>query len=283
MTLIEIIIDILQKAEKSLKQGEIWTILEKHLEYSDCKEIQNVKVPYSALARCLTKWTSGSNPIIGYTGNEHSNKSYFLLNDQINFERGLTEFQMHPLLVEFAKHRFGAFCKTINAVKIKQKNNQINRWANPDIVGINPVLLNLNNLFQEEVQKLGILSSRVARFYSFELKLKIDKSNLTQHYFQAVSNSNWANFGYLVVLEMDVDPGFITNILRLNQGYGIGVIKLNQQNPKASEIIVPAREKEAVDIDFMNFLTSLNKDFYNFIDETKNIIKFKTINYTFFD
>jgi len=285
MTLIEIVIDILEKAVKPLKQGEIWDILVKHDEYENCQEIKRVKVPTSALARCLTKYTSGSQAIIGFNGNEHSSKSYFLISNNLNtsFQKNFSEFELHPFLAEFAKYRFGSYCKTINAVKIKQKNNQINRWANPDIVGINPVILSLNPLFQEEVQKLGILSSRVARFYSFELKLKIDKSNLTQNYFQAVSNSSWANFGYLVVLEMDIDPNFINSILRLNQGYGIGIIKLNPNYPKNSEIVVPAREKEIVDIDFMNFLVSLNQDFYNFIDESRKIIFDKNINIPFFD
>jgi len=109
-------------------------------------------------------------------------------------------------------------------------------------------LLNLNDVFQLEVEKQGIVSNKVAQFFSFELKLKIDKSNLTECYFQAVSNSSWANFGYLVVGDLDKDKNFISNLIRLNSGYGIGVIHLNINEPEKSEIIVSARERDAVDI-----------------------------------
>ena len=190
---------------------------------------------------------------------------------------------MHPVLVKFAFERFNVHCKTINAVKIKKRGNKINKWSNPDIVGITPVLLNLNNLFQSEVEKQGIISNKVAQFYSFELKLKIDKSNLTECYFQAVSNSSWANFGYLVVGDLDKDRSFISNLVRLNSGYGIGIIHLNVDNPENSEIIVSAREKGAVDINFMNFLSNINKDFYSFVKDSKGMIKNKKIIKSEFD
>ena len=167
---------------------------------------------------------------------------------------------------EFAKERFNVYCKTINALKTLKSKDKIRKWTNPDIVGVNPVILNLNPLFQKEVEKLGMTSTKVVRFYSFELKLKIDKSNITECYFQAVSNSSWANLGYLVVGDLDTDAIFISNLERLNNGYGIGIIKLNIDNPSKSEVIVSAREREVVDINFMNFLSEMNHDFYNFIE-----------------
>jgi len=39
----------------------------------------------------------------------------------------------------------------------------------------------------------------------------------------------------------------------------------NTKNPEKSEIIVSAREKEAVDINFMNYLSNINQDFYTLI------------------
>lgn len=186
-------------------------------------------------------------------------------------------------MVRFAFDRFNVYSKTINAVKVKNRGNAINKWSNPDIVGISFSLLNLNDIFQSEVEKQGIVSNKVTQFFSFELKLKIDKSNLTECYFQAVSNSSWANFGYLVVGDLDKDKNFISNLVRLNSGYGIGVIHLNINESEKSEIIVSAREREAVDINFMNYLSSINKDFYNFIKESKKIISSKKIESSFFD
>jgi len=245
----------------------------------NCEEFTRVKVPRSAVARQLTKYSSGSKPIL----QKVEARKFQLVNEKIPQETLFKEIDLHSILVEFAFERFNVHCKTINAVKIKKRGNKINKWSNPDIVGITPVLLNLNDLFRSEVEKQGIISSKVAQFYSFELKLKIDKFNLTECYFQAVSNSSWANFGYLVVGDLDKDKSFISNLIRLNSGYGIGVIHLNTDNPKNSEIIVSAREKEAVDINFMNFLSNINTDFYGFVKNSKKIIKYKKITKDNFD
>ena len=186
-------------------------------------------------------------------------------------------------MVKFAKSRFNVYCKTINALKVSKKKDKIGKWTNPDIVGINPTILSLTPLFQREIEKLGMFSTKVFQFYSFELKLKIDKSNITECYFQAVSNSNWANYAYLVVGDMDTDPAFIDNLIRLNNGYGVGIIKLDTEDPLKSEVILSARERDIVDINFMNFLSDMNKDFYNFIASATTILKTKRIEESTFD
>jgi hypothetical protein len=285
MTLIKIIIDILNKSEMPLKQGEILELALQHSNYKQCLELQRVKVPLSAVARNLTKYSGCSNPVIGvfYEGKEKfSQKRFYVKSDDIPEIKLIQEITMHPPLVQFVFERFNVYSKTINALKTIKKKDKIGKWTNPDIVGIDPVLLNLNPLFQREVEKLGILSTKVIQFYSFELKLKIDKSNITECYFQAVSNSSWANFGYLVVGDMDTNASFIANLVRLNNGYGIGVIKLDIENPSKSEIIVSARENEIVDINFMNFLSEINQDVYDFIEEAgKTIIKKAVIRKSF--
>ncbi|MDP2207594.1 MAG: hypothetical protein Q8K98_02315 [Bacteroidota bacterium] len=286
MKLIELIIDILEHSESPLKQGEILALAEKHKQYKYCEELHTVQVPLSAVARCLTKYSGGSSPVFGifFEGkHKQSQKRFFLKTKNIPEVKIIPESSLHPYLVKFAKVRFNVYCKTINALKVAKKKDKIGKWTNPDIVGVNPVILNLNPLFQKEVEKLGMLSTKVIEFYSFELKLKIDKSNITEAYFQTVSNSSWANFGYLVVGDLDTDAIFLSNLMRLNNGYGIGVIKLNLDNPIKSEIIVSARAKEVVDINFMNFLSEMNNDFYAFIKSTGIIISIKSINTKYFD
>jgi uncharacterized protein len=286
MKLVQLIIEILDNSDQPLKQGEILTIAEKNDNFKKCEEIKNVQVPLSAIARCLTKYSGGSNPVFGvyFEGkNKKSQKRFFLKTKNIPEVKNIPESSLHPYLVKFVKKRFNVFCKTINALKVAKKKDKIGKWTNPDIVGVNPVILNLNHLFQKEVEKLGLLSTKVIQFYSFELKLKIDKSNIIECYFQAVSNSSWANLAYLVVGDLDIDPIFLSNLERLNNGYGIGIIKLNLENPEKSEIIVSAREREVVDINFMNFLTEMNQDFYDFIETTSNIISTKEIDEKKFD
>ena len=273
MRLINLIVEALKNIKYPLTQGEILELIEKNPKHKYCEEFSRVAVPRSAIARQLTKYSSGSKPII----KKVEARKFQLIAEDVPNETLLKEFDLHPILVKFAFDRFNVYSKTINAVKIKTRGNKINKWSNPDIAGINFSLLNLNDLFQSEVEKQGIVSNKVAQFFSFELKLKIDKSNLTECYFQAVSNSSWANFGYLVVGDLDKNKNFISNLVRLNSGYGIGVIHLNINEPEKSEIIVSAREREAVDINFMNYLSNINKDFYNFIKISKKIINTKKI------
>ena len=284
MQLLNLIIAVLKISNKPLKQGEIFELIKKHPEYSTCGDIQKVKVPLSAVARCLSKYSGGSEPLFGISdARKQSQKSFFLKSGRLKEIKIIPESDLHPYLAKFARTRFNVFSKTINALKVLKRKDKIGKWTNPDIVGINPVILNLNPLFQREVEKLGILSTKVIQFYSFELKLKIDKSNITECYFQAVSNSNWANFGYLVVGDLDTDPMFISNLTRLNNGYGIGVIKLNLDNAEKSEIIISAREREIADINFMNFLSEINSDFYDFIETARTIVDTKSIDISKFD
>ncbi len=254
-------------------------MLEKNPQSLDCEELKRVDVPRSAIARQLTKYSSGSKPTI----KKVSSRRFELITDELMVGKSLKESDLHPVLSKFIFSRFNVYSKTINALKVKSRGNKINKWSNPDIVGILFSILNLNDLFQSEVEKQGIVSNKVAQFFSFELKLKIDKSNLTECYFQAVSNSSWANFGYLVVGDLDKDKNFISNLVRLNSGYGIGVIHLNINEPEKSEIIVSAREREVVDINFMNYLSNINKDFYDFIQTSKIVISSKKIKNIFFD
>lgn len=279
MKLINLIIEVLKSSNVPLTQGDILELIEKDPEHKYCEEFFRVDVPRSAVARQLTKYSSGSKPII----KKVEARKFQLISEDVPRETLLKEYDLHPTLVRFAFDRFNVHCKTINAVKVKTRGNKINKWSNPDIAGINFSLFNLNDLFRSEVEKQGIISNKVAQFFSFELKLKIDKSNLTECYFQAVSNSSWANFGYLVVGDLDKDKNFIANLVRLNSGYGIGVIQLNASEPSESEIIVSAREKEAVDINFMNYLSNINRDFYNFIEISKKIVDTKKIDNVFFD
>lgn len=286
MKLVELIIEALESSDIPLIQKEIFELIENNPKHLKCEEYCRVKVPLSAVARCISKHSVGTNPIIGILSeakDKASFKKFYLQNKNYDGQRIVSEIDLHPYLVKFVFERFNVYSKTINALKGVNTKNKIGKWTNPDIVGISPVLSNLNELFQKEVEKLGILSTKVFEFYSFELKLKINKSNITECYFQAVSNSNWANFGYLVVEDLDRDKTFLSNLTRLNSAYGIGVIKLNLSDPTNSEIIVSARQKDIADINFMNFLSSNNKDFYLFIEETIKIINTKKINYKNFD
>ena len=92
-------------------------------------------------------------------------------------------------------------------------------------------------IFQKYVGSLAI------KLYSYEVKRELNFSNLRESYFQAVSNSSWANEGYLVAAEIDSDDEFLDEIKMLSNYFGIGLIKLNINSPDSSEIIYLAKQK----------------------------------------
>ncbi|MCS6795331.1 MAG: hypothetical protein RMJ97_04420 [Raineya sp.] len=282
MRLIELIVKVLEEATHPLQQKEIVERVLSHVSAKDCSELQRVKVPASAIARCITKYSSGVTPILGIADSEKASfKRYYLLNSNHN-AINLKEIDLHPILAKYLYNQ-GIYAKTIQASKNIKRGEKTLVWTNPDMVGVKPVILQWNSFFQKEVEKLGIFSTKVLEFYSFEIKVKIDKSNLVESYFQAVSNSSWANFNYLVTADLDNQKSFIQELKRLNKGYGIGVILLDAKHPEHSSVIVEAREKEVAEINFMNFLSTYNTDFLKFMNECLSIVKNKTINTNFFD
>ncbi|GAA7537468.1 hypothetical protein HpBHB29_04220 [Helicobacter pylori] len=103
------------------------------------------------------------------------------------------------------------------------------------------------------------------------LKKELSFSNLKESYFQAVSNSTWANEGYLVVFEIKDKDKVLGELRRLNQSFGIGVIKL-EFGISNSEILLPAREKE-IDIPTLNMLLNKSPDFEPFMENINKQIE----------
>jgi hypothetical protein len=136
------------------------------------------------------------------------------------------ERDLHPLLVAYAfgDSHFKANLKTVfheNSSKVTKGQNE---WLHPDIVG---VYFPFRDYKSETLEVQNYLSITSIKLFSFELKVSLNFGNLRQSYFQAVSNSSWANEGYLVTLRIDDDPTFKDEVRRLNNAFGIGIIKLN--------------------------------------------------------
>ncbi|GAA9387583.1 hypothetical protein HpHA273_01170 [Helicobacter pylori] len=119
------------------------------------------------------------------------------------------------------------------------------------------------NKYEEETLKfLHHTGQKRHKLFSFELKKDLSLSVLKESYFQAVSNSSWANEGYLVV--KNIKENVLDELRRLNQSFGIGVIKLESEISN-SKILLPARERE-IDIPTLNMLVEQSpKDFKPFM------------------
>ncbi|GAA8158066.1 COG2958 family protein [Helicobacter pylori] len=185
------------------------------------------------------------------------------------------ERDLHPLLVKFLNEdpNFKLLCKTIYHEKcLKDKKGKC-EWNYPDIVG---VYFPYNKYFpyngyeEETLKFLHHTGQKRHKLFSFELKVEINFSNLKESYFQAVSNSTWANEGYLVVFK--IEDEVLGELRRLNQSFGIGVIKLESEISN-SKILLPAKERE-IDIPTLNMLVEQSpKDFKPFMEKINKQIK----------
>ncbi len=180
------------------------------------------------------------------------------------------ERDLHPLLVKFLDKdpNFKLLCKTIRHEECKKGEAGEYRWNYPDIVG---VYFPYNKYKGETLKFLHHNGQKRHKIFSFELKKELSLSNLKESYFQAVSNSTWANEGYLVVFE-EIKDKVLGELRRLNQSFGIGVIKLESEISN-SKILLPAKERE-IDIPTLNMLIEQSsKDFKPFMEKINKQIE----------
>jgi hypothetical protein len=127
-------------------------------------------------------------------------------------------------------------------------------------VGVEP----LDQKWRDEVRVCVEESgSRRARLWSLEVKTLINRSNVRECFFQAVSNSSWANFGYLVADEIEEKAE--AELQMLTSAHGIGLIRLSKDDLSESEIVFPAKERQVVDWESANRLAEANPDFRGFL------------------
>ncbi len=172
-------------------------------------------------------------------------------------------------LIKYLWSELGIYAKRIDEKRSQNKQGPGgNRWLYPDVVGIENLTLD----FTHEVKDIVNLHSQgsTARLWSFEVKLEITRSNLRESFYQAVSNSSWANFGYLVAVNIeDKSNTLIRELNILSRAHGIGVIQLNISNPTKSNIIIPAGESIEVDWNIVNRITDENSDFRAYIQDLR--------------
>lgn len=186
------------------------------------------------------------------------------------------ERDLHPLLVTFAysNAHFKAHLKTIFHESSKRGIKGQNEWLHPDLVGVyfpfrayEPELLDLQKH----------LSVSAIRMFSFEMKVRLDYRNLRESFFQAVSNSSWANEGYLVAAEIQEDDEFQNELRRLSNAFGIGIIRLEVGSVHESTILFPARSNSEIDWDTVNRLATENRDFKEFLTFIKEDSEIKKV------
>lgn len=277
-TFLELAKQVLREAKKPLTGKEIWDFAEKK-GYNKKTNTKGV-TPWDTIGSSIytnIRKNNGDSIFIELVELGKKPKKYFLKDMNIDEtilqqhendiekkeEEKINKFNerdLHPLFVTFMARNFNINCKTLHHEKNKGEKKGSQKWENPDIVGV--------RLYRyEEITKkfMQISGKPIYEIYSFELKKELNWGNLKECYFQAVSNSSWANKGYLVAFYINNDNKFVEELNRLNNTFGIGVMKLHKDG---IETLVEAKEKE-LDMATINKLISISVDFKEFIELLK--------------
>ncbi|RVY59605.1 HTH domain-containing protein [Helicobacter pylori] len=289
---------VLEQAEKPLSAEEIW---ERACEMGLDKELSSIgKTPIATLGSQLGEHDIPNDKKQFYvTNNKKRPFRYWLKSCEREFppqetsnaeddeqiecsgtakkqKNSFHERVLHPLLVKFLSEdpNFKLLCKTIRHEECKKGEGGECKWNYPDIVG---VYFPYNKYFpyngykEETLKFLHHTGQKRHKLFSFELKKELSLSNLKESYFQAVSNSTWANEGYLVVFE-EIKDKVLGELRRLSQSFGIGVIKLESEISN-SKILLPAKERE-IDIPTLNMLIEQSPgDFKPFMEKINKQIE----------
>ncbi|WP_120832483.1 COG2958 family protein [Helicobacter pylori] len=175
------------------------------------------------------------------------------------------ERDLHPFLTYMAIHNENLKCytKTIFHEESVKSPKGMDRWLYPDMVGVRFLHAELSNenliAFSKKFDTLPV------KLVSFELKKEISVNNCRECYFQAISNSSWANEGYLVGRHIDThNPQLMDLLKRLHASFGIGVIDLRTDEDK-STILLNAKYKEKIDYTVALELSDKNPKFSGFL------------------
>ncbi|MCQ2841541.1 COG2958 family protein [Helicobacter pylori] len=175
------------------------------------------------------------------------------------------ERDLHPFLTYMAYYNENLKCytKTIFHEESVKSPKGTDRWLYPDMVGVRFLHAELSNenliAFSKKFDTLPV------KLVSFELKKEISVNNCRECYFQAISNSSWANEGYLVGHHIDThNPQLMDLLKRLHASFGIGVIDLRTDEDK-SAILLNAKYKEKIDYTMAQELSDKNPKFSGFL------------------
>jgi len=273
------------KSLGELNKPSIYMDIYNHIEKNKYFDFSNSKTPFLSVSGILTDFIQKNDTRVKrikidgrtysyyLTKNEQNigleilsgdNESSIIKQAKINKSKTYEERDLHKLLSSYLKNT-DTYSKTIFHEQSNGKdNNQI--WTHPDMVGIK--FLNLQSKVSQNFLK-SINRVDTFKLSSYELKREINSdSELKKAFFQAVSNSSWANYGYLVAFEFS--DSLNEEMARLNQSFGIGIIELNA-NPYQSKVLFPAVYRD-LDFKTIDKLCKMNKEFEKFIEQTEKLM-----------
>ncbi|MFA4763267.1 COG2958 family protein [Helicobacter pylori] len=197
---------------------------------------------------------------LGLNAQKPSVPSAKIVHNKIMHERDLHQFLTY---MAFYNENLKCYTKTIFHEESLKSPKGMDRWLYPDMVGVRFLHAEWSNEnlidFSKKFDTLPV------KLVSFELKKKISVNNCRECYFQAISNSSWANEGYLVGRHVDThNPQLMDLLKRLHASFGIGVIDLRTDEDK-SVILLNAKYKVKIDYTVASELSAKNEKFSGFL------------------
>ena len=271
---------ILQSLE-DLKRIANYMEVHDHIIKNNYYDFKDAKTPASTISALLGDFIRLGDSRVKRIKGKGGTFSYYLIKfeKEINIEdvvipatetkpkrkdKTYQERDLHLLLSSYLKHQ-DLYSKTIFHEKSTGNDNH-QKWIHPDMVGID--FLNLQSKSTQTLLKV-INKADAFKISSYEIKKEINTDyELKKTFFQAVSNSSWANYGYLVAFE--ISDSLNEEMERLSQSFGIGVIEL-KANPFESKILYPSKYKE-LDFKTIDKLCKINKDFDRFIEQIEKLL-----------
>jgi len=285
MTFLELAEKVLRDEKRPMTATEIWTF---SVEKGFDKQLNSGgKTPWATLGAQIYV-NAKDNPKTPFAQTDSRPKKFYLKAQTAQLDLSETaiskepvllkkkrfdflEKDLHPYLTYYAYYHLHCYTKTINHSQSTKK--EFGEWVHPDIVGCYFPLDDWKPEVYELSSSIGNISIKLV---SFELKREVSFGNLRESFFQTVSNSSWANESYFVAAVISDEEDFREELSRLSTSFGIGVIKLNLEDPHSSEIIFPSKYREVLDWETINKLT-MNNDFKEFLTTVKIDITSKKI------
>lgn len=254
-----------------------------HIVEKNYYDFGTAKTPASTVSALVGDFIRNGDSRVKRIKQENGSYSYYLTKNETNIDleilagvaeistpkikqsKTYVERDLHSLLSSYLKNT-QIYSKTIFHEQSRngKDNNQI--WTHPDMVGIK--FLNLQTKASQNFLK-SINRVDTFKLSSYEIKREINSdTELKKAFFQAVSNSSWANYGYLVAFEFS--DSLSEEMERLNQSFGIGIIELNA-NPYKSKILYPPIYRD-LDFKTIDKLCKINLEFETFIEQVDKLM-----------
>jgi len=280
MTIKEAVLKSLEEINALTNYLEVYN----HIVEKKYYDFGSAKTPGSTVSAFLGDFIRNGDTRVKRIKQEGGTYSYYLTKNEQNISievlTGATETEtvkkvdraktyderdLHKLLSSYLKNT-SIYSKTIFHEKSTYGKDSNQIWTHPDMVGIR--FLNLQTKASQNFLK-SINRVETFKLSSYEIKIEINSdSELKKAFFQAVSNSSWANYGYLVAFEFS--DSLTEEMERLNQSFGIGVIELNA-NPYQSKVLFQPKYRD-LDFKTIDKLCKINKEFEKFIEQTEKLM-----------